>query len=165
MKNLLSDFKLLKINHGAVKRLFKELIYYEKEEEELKSKVNKLKDENKHEGEIKKAEEILQETIRVLPHINTSLHKTLKKLCNIIYENFEDILEINGKKIEFSNKYSEEELKQNFATLYEEFYQEINDINQTLENVFLHIKDAEIPTCNRIDNNSLLLPKEEYVDI
>ncbi|CRH03052.1 tubulin-specific chaperone a, putative [Plasmodium relictum] len=165
MENILSHFKNLKINHGAVKRLLKELMYYEKEEEDLKSKVNKLKDEKKSEGEIKRAEEILQETIRVLPHINNSLQKSLKKLCDIIYENFEGILEINDKKIEFSNKYSEEELKQIFATQYEEFCKEINNINQTLENIFLHIKDATLPSCNRIINNPVLLPKEEYVDI
>ncbi|KAI4840906.1 tubulin-specific chaperone a [Plasmodium brasilianum] len=165
MENLPAHFRLLKINHGAVRRLFKELNYYEKEERELRSKVDKLKNENRNECEIIRSEEILQETVRVLPHISNSLQKSLQKLCEIIYEHFLNILEIKDNKIEICKACSENELKEILMTQYDDFCKEIEDINQILEKIFIHIKDASLPVCPSVVKSNLVLPKEECVDI
>ncbi|SPJ08183.1 tubulin-specific chaperone a, putative [Plasmodium sp. DRC-Itaito] len=166
MEYMALELKLLKINHGAVRRLLKELIFYEEEEKELRSKLNTLKDENKGENEIKRAKDILEETVKVVPHINSSLQKSLKKLYETIYEKFPDILEINDKKVDISKKCTEEELKELFTTNYEEFCNEINIINQTLENVFLHIKDATLPSSKKsVIGEPILYQMEECIDI
>ncbi|GAW79085.1 tubulin-specific chaperone a [Plasmodium gonderi] len=165
MENTAVHFRLLKINHGAVRRLFKELNYYEKEENELREKVNNLKNQNKTEMEIARAEEILQETVRVVPHIKTSLQSSVKKLCEIIHEHFSPILEISDKKVQFCAKFSEENLKQILSTHYEEFCKEVEDLNNTLAKVLLHMKEDDLPTCNPLHSRDPLIPHEECVDI
>ncbi|KYO03737.1 putative tubulin-specific chaperone a, partial [Plasmodium gaboni] len=57
MEYMEMELKVLKINHAAVRRLLKELIFYEEEEKELRGKLNTLKDENKSENEIKRAKD------------------------------------------------------------------------------------------------------------
>ncbi|VWU52173.1 tubulin-specific chaperone a, putative [Hepatocystis sp. ex Piliocolobus tephrosceles] len=165
-ENFANNFKQLKINHGAVKRLFKELSYYEKEEVELRNKLNNLKEENKSENEITRAEEIWKETTRVIPHINNSLQNTLKKLFEIIKVNFLNILEIDQKKINICKNISEEELKEKCSTQYENFCKEIDELNKTLENVSICIKDISIFSCSSpVVKNNIVMPKEECVDI
>ncbi|EWC91126.1 hypothetical protein PFNF54_00090 [Plasmodium falciparum NF54] len=131
-----------------------------------KKKSAKPLDENKGENEIKRAKDILEETVKVVPHINSSLQKSLKKLYETVYEKFPDILEINDKKVGISKKCTEEELKELFKTNYEEFRNEINIINQTLENVFLHIKDATLPSSKKsVISEPVLYQMEECIDI
>ncbi|SOV20534.1 tubulin-specific chaperone a, putative [Plasmodium sp. DRC-Itaito] len=166
MEYMEMELKVLKINHAAVRRLLKELIFYEEEEKELRGKLNTLKDENKSENEIKRAKDILEETVKVIPHINSSLQKSLKKLYETIYEKFPDILEINDKKVNISKKCTEEELKDLFTKNYEEFRNEINIINQTLENVFLHIKDVSLTSSKKSAiGEPVLYQMEECIDI
>ncbi|SBT30625.1 tubulin-specific chaperone a, putative [Plasmodium ovale wallikeri] len=166
MENLPANFKKLKINHGAVRRLFKELCYYEKEEVELQGKLNNLKDKDGSGAHISRAEEIWQETVRVLPHINMSLRKSINKLIEIVTVNFMDILQISDKKILFCKNYYEDVLKEKHTSLYEDLYKEIDDINHTLENIFLHVKDVTISSCNsEVKDETIVISKEECIDI
>ncbi|CAA9986310.1 tubulin-specific chaperone a, putative [Plasmodium knowlesi strain H] len=147
MENTAAHLRLLKINHGAVRRLFKELTYYEKEEEELRNKMNFLQDENKSAAEITRAQEMFKETERVVPHIKSSLQVSLKKVCDIIYEHFSDVLQINDRKIQFSASHSEDTLKEVLSTHYEEICKEVDGLNETFGKVLLHIKQDALPVC------------------
>ncbi|KEG00706.1 hypothetical protein YYE_04537 [Plasmodium vinckei vinckei] len=165
MENLPINLKSLKINHGSVRRLFKELCYYEKEEQELKNKLSSAKDENKSSNQIASADEILQETIRVLAHTNGNFQNSLKKLIEIINTKFGTILEINAKNIAFRSNCSEEDLKEKCGELYEDIFKEVNAINETLQNIFEHIKDMTLPICNPNITNNTVTPRENCVEI
>ncbi|ANQ06005.1 Tubulin-specific chaperone a [Plasmodium coatneyi] len=145
MENTAAHFRLLKINHGAVRRLFKELTYYEKEEGELRTKVNSLQEQNKSAAEVTRAQEMLKETERVVPHIRSSLQSSLKKVCDIIYEHFSNVLQINDKTIQFSATHSEDTLKEVLSTHYEEICKEVDGLNETLAKVLLHMKQDALP--------------------
>ncbi|CDU16070.1 hypothetical protein, variant [Plasmodium yoelii 17X] len=165
MENLPINLKSLKINHGAVRRLFKELCYYEKEEQELKNKLNNTKDEIKPSNQMVSTDDILQETIRVLAHTNTNFQNSLKKLIEIINTKFTNILEINTKNITFCSNYSEEDLKEKCGELYEDIFKEVNAINETLQNIFEHIKDMTLPICNSNVTNNTITPQENCIEI
>ncbi|CXH86459.1 tubulin-specific chaperone a, putative [Plasmodium berghei] len=165
MENLLINLKSLKINHGAVRRLFKELCYYEKEEQELKNKLSSNKGENKSPNQIASTNDILQETTRVLAHTNANFQNSLKKLIEIINTKFTNILKINTKNITFCSNYSEENLKEKCGEFYEDIFKEVNAINETLQNIFEHIKDMTLPICNSNITNNTVTPQEDYVEI
>ncbi|CAK1581348.1 unnamed protein product [Parnassius mnemosyne] len=57
----------IKIKTGAVKRIAKETLVYGKEAEEQRLKVQKYKDENREEHETRKQEEVLQESLMMVP--------------------------------------------------------------------------------------------------
>ncbi|KPJ21188.1 Tubulin-specific chaperone A [Papilio machaon] len=57
----------IKIKTGVVKRIAKEKSLYEKEAEQQKNKVQKLKDEGQDEHDIRKQEEVLQESLMMVP--------------------------------------------------------------------------------------------------
>lgn len=57
----------IKIKTGVVKRIAKEKIVYEKEVEQQKNRIQKLKDEGQDEHTIRKQEEVLQESLMMVP--------------------------------------------------------------------------------------------------
>lgn len=59
--------KTIKIKTGVVKRITKEKVVYEREVEEQKEKVEKLKVAGKDEYDIKKQEEVLGECLMMIP--------------------------------------------------------------------------------------------------
>lgn len=63
----------LKIKTGTVKRLGKELESYEKEATKQQEKITKMKNDQANEYDVRKQEEVLQETQQMLPD-------TLKRL-------------------------------------------------------------------------------------
>lgn len=69
--------KQLTIKTGVLKRLAKEKISYEKEAEQQKVRVEKLKAENGDEHMIKKQEEVLQESLMMLPDCQRRLVQAL----------------------------------------------------------------------------------------
>lgn len=65
----MSDPRLrqIKIKTGVVKRLTKEKTVYEKEIDQQKQRIERLRNEGKDEHVLKKEEEILQESLMMIP--------------------------------------------------------------------------------------------------
>lgn len=82
----MSDARLrtIKIKTGVVKRLSKEKITYEKEVVLQQEKVEKLKEQDKDKHVIKKQEEVLQESLMMIPDCQRRLVKAYEDLKNIV---------------------------------------------------------------------------------
>lgn len=76
--------KQLKIKTGVVKRLAKEVTTYEKEADLQRQRVEKYKAEKKDEYDIRKQEEVLQESLMMIPDCQRRLVKAYDDLKNVI---------------------------------------------------------------------------------
>ncbi|KAL6425924.1 tubulin-specific chaperone A [Cataglyphis hispanica] len=76
--------RTLKIKTGVVKRLAKEKITYEKEATQQRERVQKLKEQDKDGYDIKKQEEVLQESLMMIPDCQRRLVKAFEELKNIL---------------------------------------------------------------------------------
>ncbi|PNF28941.1 Tubulin-specific chaperone A [Cryptotermes secundus] len=72
--------KTLRIKTGIVKRLTKEKIMYEKDADEQRQRIQKLKDEGKDEHDIRKQEEVLRESLFMVPDCQRRLVKAFDEL-------------------------------------------------------------------------------------
>uniref|UniRef100_A0A0K8TUG7 Tubulin-specific chaperone A n=1 Tax=Tabanus bromius TaxID=304241 RepID=A0A0K8TUG7_TABBR len=70
----------LKIKTGVVKRLAKEKSVYEKEAETQKSRVEKYKSDGKDVHDIRKQEEVLKESLMMVPDCQRRLAKAVEEL-------------------------------------------------------------------------------------
>lgn len=70
----------IKIKTGVVKRIAKEKVVYEKEAEQQKNRIEKLKDEGQDEHNIRKQEEVLQESLMMVPDCQRRLVKAYADL-------------------------------------------------------------------------------------
>lgn len=59
--------RTIKIKTGVVRRLAKEKVMYEKEAQEQRERIEKFKTQGKDEYEIRKQEEVLQESLMMVP--------------------------------------------------------------------------------------------------
>lgn len=78
--------KTLKIKTGVVKRLTKEKLVYEKEAEQQKLRVEKLKEAGKDDYDIRKQEEVLQESLMMVPDCQRRLNTAYEDLKKVIDE-------------------------------------------------------------------------------
>ncbi|KAK4883243.1 hypothetical protein RN001_006562 [Aquatica leii] len=76
--------RTLKIKTGVVRRLAKEKVVYEQEAEQQRHRIAKLKQEGKDEYDIRKQEEVLQESLMMVPDCQRKLSKAIDELKNII---------------------------------------------------------------------------------
>ncbi|KAL0281558.1 UNVERIFIED_CONTAM: hypothetical protein PYX00_002505 [Menopon gallinae] len=76
--------KQIKIKTGIVKRIAKEKVCYDNEANELRARIQKMKDECKEDYVIKKQEEILQESLMMVPDCQRRLEKAYEELKNIL---------------------------------------------------------------------------------
>lgn len=76
--------KTLKIKTGVVKRLAKEKTTYEKEAEQQRNRIEKLKREGKDEYDIRKQEEVLQESLMMVPDCQRRLALAFDELTKIL---------------------------------------------------------------------------------
>ncbi|KAJ0175339.1 hypothetical protein K1T71_009480 [Dendrolimus kikuchii] len=74
----------IKIKTGVVKRIAKEKVVYEKEAEQQKNRVQKFKDEGQDEHNIRKQEEVLQESLMMVPDCQRRLVKAYADLKTIL---------------------------------------------------------------------------------
>lgn len=72
--------KQLKIKTGVVKRLAKEKTVYEREAEQQKARIEKYKADGKDEYEVRKQEEVLQESLMMVPDCQRRLVKAYDEL-------------------------------------------------------------------------------------
>lgn len=80
----------LKIKTGVVKRLTKEKLVYEKEVDQQRAYIEKLKRDGKDEYEIRKQEEVLQESLMMVPDCQRRLVRGYDDLNNVL-ENENDL--------------------------------------------------------------------------
>lgn len=85
--------RTLKIKTGVVKRLAKEKVVYEKEAEQQRNRIERLKQEGKDEYDIRKQEEVLQESLMMVPDCQRKLVKAIDELKNIL-DNEQDLKEL-----------------------------------------------------------------------
>ncbi|XP_063245089.1 tubulin-specific chaperone A [Bacillus rossius redtenbacheri] len=78
--------KILYIKTGIVKRLAKEKVMYEKEANQQRERIEKLKAEGKDEHTIRKQEEVLQESLMMVPDCQRRLAKAYEELSKILEE-------------------------------------------------------------------------------
>uniref|UniRef100_U5EL13 Tubulin-specific chaperone A n=1 Tax=Corethrella appendiculata TaxID=1370023 RepID=U5EL13_9DIPT len=76
--------KQIKIKTGVVKRLAKEKIVYEKEVETQKSRIEKLKSQGEDDHVLRKQEEVLQESLMMVPDCQRRLIKAFDELTEIL---------------------------------------------------------------------------------
>ncbi|XP_076249364.1 tubulin-specific chaperone A-like isoform X1 [Calliopsis andreniformis] len=76
--------RTLKIKTGIVKRLAKEKITYEKEAAQQRERIQKLKEQDKDGYDIKKQEEVLQESLMMVPDCQRRLIKAFEELKKIL---------------------------------------------------------------------------------
>jgi len=82
--------KKLKTQLGIVKRMQKEVASYEKEVETNEARVQKMRDEGKDPYDIRKQEEVLQESYMMIPDSKARLESTLVELKGCFDECKED---------------------------------------------------------------------------
>ncbi|XP_076623081.1 tubulin-specific chaperone A-like [Colletes latitarsis] len=85
--------RILKIKTGVVKRLAKEKVTYEKEAAQQRERIQKLKDQDKDGYDIKKQEEVLQESLMMVPDCQRRLVKAFEELKSIL-ETEQDLKEV-----------------------------------------------------------------------
>lgn len=76
--------KVLRIKTGVVKRLAKEKVMYEKEADWERARIQTFKDKGKDEHDIRKQEEVLQESLMMIPDCQRKLFKAFEELKNIL---------------------------------------------------------------------------------
>ncbi|KAH1015666.1 hypothetical protein HUJ04_007016 [Dendroctonus ponderosae] len=76
--------KTLKIKTGVVRRLAKEKTVYEKEADQQKNRIEKLKADKRDEHDIKKQEEVLAECLMMVPDCQRRLFKAFEELRGIL---------------------------------------------------------------------------------
>ena len=76
--------RTLKIKTGVVKRLAKEKVVYEQEADQQRVRIEKFKQEGKDEYDIRKQEEVLQESLMMVPDCQRKLVKAIEELKSIV---------------------------------------------------------------------------------
>merc|ERR1712193_318677 len=72
--------KKLRISTGVVKRCGKEKLSYRKEADMQREKIEKMKVEGKDEADIKKMNEVMQESLMMIPDCHRRLEKAVNEL-------------------------------------------------------------------------------------
>ncbi|XP_054717095.1 tubulin-specific chaperone A-like isoform X1 [Uloborus diversus] len=76
--------KQIKIKGGVVKRIAKEVSYYEKEILREKQRLEKMKKDGKDEYALKHQEEVIRESARMVPHCTNELRIAYNELKNLL---------------------------------------------------------------------------------
>ncbi|MBW0535513.1 hypothetical protein O181_075228 [Austropuccinia psidii MF-1] len=82
----------LKIKTGVVERLVKEKDSYNKEYEQQLRRIEKIKIETPHDDwNIRKQNEVLQETVKIMPDVEQRLSKAIEELKELVEAHQEDL--------------------------------------------------------------------------
>ena len=80
----------LKVQISACKRLQKEVTSYEKEVVTNEARIQKMKDDGRDEYDIRKQEEVLQESYMMVPDSKSRLERALGELSELLEDFRED---------------------------------------------------------------------------
>eukprot|EP01104_Vermistella_antarctica_P006941 TRINITY_DN17650_c0_g1_i1.p1 TRINITY_DN17650_c0_g1~~TRINITY_DN17650_c0_g1_i1.p1 ORF type:complete len:119 (-),score=25.96 TRINITY_DN17650_c0_g1_i1:65-421(-) len=81
----------LKIKTGVLTRSHKEAIMYEKEADQQRDHIQKMKDDGKDEYEIKKQNEVLDETLTMIPDCSRRINTAIEDLSTLLEEDSDGI--------------------------------------------------------------------------
>ncbi|XP_066994038.1 tubulin-specific chaperone A [Anabrus simplex] len=81
--------KAIRIKTGVVKRIAKEKVTYEREAEQQSEKIQVYKNEGKEEHYIRKQEEVLQESLMMVPDCQRRLANAFEDLKNLLESEIE----------------------------------------------------------------------------
>ncbi|XP_071055400.1 tubulin-specific chaperone A [Onthophagus taurus] len=76
--------RTLKIKTGIVRRLAKEKVTYEQEADGQRERIERMRRDGKDEYDVKKQEEVLQESLMMVPDCQRRLVKAYDELKNIL---------------------------------------------------------------------------------
>lgn len=76
--------KQLKIKSSVVKRITKEVHYYEKEVEKEKQRLDKMRNEGKDDYALKYQEKVIRESESMIPHCKHELQQAYKELNTLL---------------------------------------------------------------------------------
>ncbi|XP_054160087.1 tubulin-specific chaperone A-like [Oppia nitens] len=76
----------MRIKTGILKRVTKEKTVYEKEVDNERKRLETMKSQNKDDYEIRKQEEVINESLMMLPDTMTRIQQAFNDLNNIIQE-------------------------------------------------------------------------------
>ncbi|KXZ54861.1 hypothetical protein GPECTOR_4g933 [Gonium pectorale] len=82
-----------KVKTSSVKRLHKELGYYEKERDREQARVDKMKEDGADASDLKQAESVLRESAMMIPETRQRLDAALSELLAFVNENEDDMKE------------------------------------------------------------------------
>ncbi|KAF5300135.1 hypothetical protein FQR65_LT09226 [Abscondita terminalis] len=152
--------KSLKIKTGVVRRLAKEKVVYEKEADQQRCRIEKFKGEGKDEYDIRKQEEVLQETLMMVPDCQRKLGKAIEELKNII-DNELDLQELDEyqaavKIIEEAKLQlpTPEELAHYYPRFNCMYYNPIPLNTPTTNHSPFPLYDVSVPNINTIESKS-----------
>ncbi|KAK3927785.1 Tubulin-specific chaperone A [Frankliniella fusca] len=129
--------KTIKIKTGVVRRIAKEKVMYEKEADQQRGRIQKFKEEGKDEHDIRKQEEVLLESLMMVPDCQRRLLKA--------YQDLKSILE------------SESELKE---------LEEYKAAEKVLEEATPQLPESSLAHCyiSKMETNNPLPPGERMPD-
>lgn len=79
-----ATIRQLKIKTGSVTRIVKDHVSYKKEQTQLEEKIEKLKSESAEEGQIKRYEQDLADTIAMMPSLKTKIEDAITALEEVM---------------------------------------------------------------------------------
>jgi len=82
-----ASLKKIRIQTGVVQRIKKEKFMYEKETEDIKVEIEKMKEKGLDEYDIKKKNELLQESQMMVPDCEKRLSNSVELLKNLLEVN------------------------------------------------------------------------------
>merc|ERR1712054_532069 len=85
----------LKIKTGICKRMIKEVAYYKKETLENEERVQKMKDDGIDQWTVKKAQEVLDESVMMIPDSERRMKEGIEDLYSFVQE-FGELEEVKG---------------------------------------------------------------------
>eukprot|EP01038_Epipyxis_sp_PR26KG_P004658 gene4658-6545_t len=86
-----SSTKKLKVQIGICKRMIKEVESYKIEVTRNEARIQKMRDDGKDPYDIRKQEEVLQESYMMVPDSTTRMEQTLEELSSLLDEYAEDV--------------------------------------------------------------------------
>lgn len=79
--------KQTRISTGVVTRLVKDVSYYRKEEAQIRAKIEKMKEGGADASDISKQEEVLRETLMMIPDVKNKIEHAVDDLYAVVMAN------------------------------------------------------------------------------
>ena len=79
--------KQLKILLGSCNRLKKEIQYYEREANDQNKHIQSMKEKNEDPYDINKQQQVLEETLNIIPHCKIKLSESIEQMEQLIVRN------------------------------------------------------------------------------
>ena len=120
----------LRIKTGIVKRLTKDVVSYQAEADIQQMRLEKMKEEERDEYDIKKMGQVVQESLMMIPHCLRKLKIATEDLKQFTNDQ-KDLIELNSKEIIKSD--TEEKQETELERLYRAAKEQISDAEDRIK--------------------------------